>query len=190
MKIRIKFLIVWLTMVVCLLLVLPASWGQGIKKKWASDVRIRFFTGGAEGDGFGSIVYAGALQAAEDTGANVEYLFSNWSMETMIQQLRESIATKPDGIAMMGHPADDAIIPLAIQAKKAGILMTYLNVDVPIVRANHGGGYVGADLSPQGYALGAEAIKRFGLKFGDKAIVFGPWNERNRALRELGSQSL
>ena len=45
MKIRIKFLIVWLTMVVCLLLVLPASWGQGIKKKWASDVRIRFFTG-------------------------------------------------------------------------------------------------------------------------------------------------
>ena len=59
-------------MVVCLLLVLPASWGQGIKKQWASDVRFRFFTGGAEGDGFGSIVYAGALQAAEDTGAYVE----------------------------------------------------------------------------------------------------------------------
>lgn len=59
----------------------------------------------------------------------------------MIQQLRESIATKPDGI-----------------------LMTYLNVDVPTVRTNYGGGYIGADLGPQGYALGAEAIKRFGLK--------------------------
>ena len=187
MKIRIEFLVFWLTMAVYFNLVLPSSWGQGIKKKWASDIRIRFFTGGAEGDGFGSIVYTGALQAAEDTGANVEYLFSNWSMETMIQQLRESIATRPDGIAMMGHPADDAIIPLAMQAKKAGILMTYLNVDVPVVRASYGGGYVGADLSPQGYALGVEAIKQFGLEFGDKAIVFGPWNERNRALRELGT---
>ena len=127
------------------LLAFPTSWGQGVKKKWAADVRIRFFT-----DGSGSILYAGALQAAEDTGGNVEYLFSNWSMETMIQQLRESIATKPDGIAM--------------QAQKAGILMTYLNVEVPTVRTNYGGGYIGADLGPQGYALGAEDIKRFGLK--------------------------
>ena len=127
------------------LLAFPTSWGQGVKKKWAADVRIRFFT-----DGSGSILYAGALQAAEDTGGNVEYLFSNWSMETMIQQLRESIATRPDGIAM--------------QAQKAGILMTYLNVDVPTVRTNYGRGYIGADLGPQGYALGAEDIKRFGLK--------------------------
>ena len=82
----------------------------------------------------------------------------------MIQQLRESIATKPDGIAMMGHPADDAIRPLAMQAQKAGILMTYLNVDVPTVRTNYGGGYIGADLEPKGYALGVEAIKRFGQK--------------------------
>ena len=71
-------------------------------------------------------------------------------METMIQQLRESIATKPDGIAM--------------QAQKAGILITYLNVDVPTVRTNYGGGYIGADLEPKGYALGVEAIKRFGQK--------------------------
>ena len=82
----------------------------------------------------------------------------------MIQQLRESIATKPDGIAMMEHPADDAIQPLAMQAQKAGILMTYLNVDVPTVRTNYGGGYIGADLEPKGYALGVEAIKRFGQK--------------------------
>ena len=83
-------------------------------------------------------------------GGNVEYLFSNWSMETMIQQLRESIATRPDGIAM--------------QAQKAGILMTYLNVGVPTVRTNYGGGYIGADLRPQGYGRGAEAIKSFGQK--------------------------
>ncbi|MFP6722458.1 MAG: substrate-binding domain-containing protein [Candidatus Poribacteria bacterium] len=163
------------------------SYGQGVKNKWASAIRIRFFTGGAEGDAFGSIVYAGALQAAKDTGANVECLFSDWSMEKMTQQLRESIATKPDGIAMMGHPADDAIMPLAAHAKKLGVLMIYLNVDVPAVRSSYGGGYIGADLSPQGYALGVEAIKQFKLKSGDKAIIFGPWNEMNRALRELGT---
>ena len=187
MNIRTRRFLFGMAMALFSLLAFPTSWGQGVKKKWAADVRIRFFTGGSEGDGFGAILYSGALQAAEDTGANVEYLFSNWSMETMIQQLRESIATKPDGIAMMGHPADDAIRPLAMQAQKAGILMTYLNVDVPTVRANYGGGYIGADLGPQGYALGAEAIKRFGLNPRDKAIVFGPWNERNRSLRELGT---
>ena len=55
------------------LLAFPTSWGQGVKKKWAADVRIHFFTGGSEGDEFGSILHAGTLQAGEDTGANVEY---------------------------------------------------------------------------------------------------------------------
>ena len=77
MKIRIKFLVVWLTMAVCLHLVLPASWGQGIQKKWASDVRIRFFTGGAEGVGFGSIVYSGAVHAAEGTGTSSDHRLGN-----------------------------------------------------------------------------------------------------------------
>ena len=44
--------------------------------------------------------------------------------------------------------------------------MMYQNVDVPEVRAEFGGGYVGAQLGPQGYALGAEAIRQFGLKAG------------------------
>jgi simple sugar transport system substrate-binding protein len=57
-------------------------------------------------------------------------------------------------------------------------------VDVPQVRAKFGGGYVGAQLDPQGRALGEEAVRRFGLKSGDTAIVFGPFNDSNRAIRE------
>jgi simple sugar transport system substrate-binding protein len=58
-------------------------------------------------------------------------------------------------------------MPLAEQASKAGINMEYQNVDVPQVRAKFGGGYVGAQLEPQGRALGEEAVREFGLKAGD-----------------------
>src|SRR5690606_38830383 len=37
---------------------------EALRDNWCSDVKIRFFVGGAEGDGFGVIVYNGAVQAA------------------------------------------------------------------------------------------------------------------------------
>ena len=55
----------------------PAS-AQALRDDWCSDVSIRFFAGGAEGDAFASIVYNGAVQAAKDTGAKVDYVFSGW----------------------------------------------------------------------------------------------------------------
>ena len=66
-----------------------------------------------KGDAFGTIVYNGARQAAADTGAQVDYVFSGWANEKMTQQLREAVAAHPDGIAMMGHPGEAAILPLA-----------------------------------------------------------------------------
>jgi len=155
--------------------------------KWCKDVKIRFFVGGAEGDGFGTIVYNGALQAAHDTGAQVDYVFSGWQMEKMIQQLREAVASQPDGIAMMGHPGPAAIMPLAEQAAAAGIKMEYQNVDVPEVRAKFGGGYVGANLEPQGRALGEQAVRQFGLKAGDTAVVIADWSQETRVVREAST---
>ena len=52
---------------------------EALRDQWCKDVKIRFFVGGAEGDGFGVIVYNGAVQAAHDTGAQVEYVFSGWN---------------------------------------------------------------------------------------------------------------
>jgi simple sugar transport system substrate-binding protein len=88
---------------------------------------------------------------------------------------------------MMGHPGDEAIMPLAEEATAAGIKMMYQNVDVPTVRARFGGGYVGANLAPQGYALGQEAVRQFGLAAGDVAIVFVPLGQPGRDLRELST---
>jgi len=155
--------------------------------KWCRGVHLRFFVGGAEGDAFGTIVYNGAKQAEHDLGPTVDYIFSGWDMEKMTQQLREAVAAKPDGIAMMGHPGDAAIMPLAEEASKAGIKMMYQNVPVPQVVAKFGGGYVGAQQGPQGHALGVEAVKRGGLKSGDLAIVLANWDQLNRTERELGT---
>ena len=160
---------------------------ETLRDKWCSDVTIRFFAGGPEGDAFASIVYNGAVQAAKDTGAKVDYVFSGWSSERMIQQLREAVAAAPDGIAMMGHPGNAAIMPLAEEASKAGIKMMYQNVPVDEVTAKFGGGYVGAQQNPQGRALGEESIRRFGLKSGDVAIVMSDWSQVERAERELGT---
>jgi simple sugar transport system substrate-binding protein len=160
---------------------------QTLRDKWCGDVNIRFFAGGAEGDAFASIVYNGARQAEKDLGAKVDYVFSGWSSEKMVQQLREAVAAKPDGIAMMGHPGNAAIMPLAEQAAAAGIKMMYQNVPVDDVVAKFGGGYVGAQQNPQGRALGEEAVRRFGLKAGDVAIVLSDWSQEERSQRELGT---
>ena len=157
---------------------------DALRDKWCSKVHLRFFVGGAEGDAFGTIVYNGAVQAAKDTGAQVDYVFSGWANEKMTQQLREAVAAHPDGIAMMGHPGEAAILPLAQQADKAGIKMIYQNVPVPAAVAKVGGGYIGAQLAPQGHALGVEAVRRFGLKKGDGAIVIIASNDEQRNVRE------
>ena len=80
---------------------------------------------------------------------------------------------------MMGHPGRRRRSCRSPSRRtKAGIKMMYQNVPVPEVVATFGGGYVGAQQEPQGRALGAEAVRRFGLKSGDTAIVIGPFDDR------------
>ncbi len=57
---------------VALSAVTTAANAEALRDNWCSDVTIRFFVGGAEGDSFASIVYNGAVQAAKDTGAQVD----------------------------------------------------------------------------------------------------------------------
>ncbi len=169
------------------LLAVASAPASALDDNWCKDVHIRFFVGGAEGDAFGTIVYNGAKRAEGDLGPTVDYIFSGWDVEKMTQQLREAVAAKPDGIAMMGHPGDAAIMPLAEEASKAGIQMMYQNVPVPQVVAKYGGGYVGAQQEAQGRALGAEAVRRAGLQSGDTVIMLGPFDNENRGARERGT---
>ncbi len=105
----------------------PAAAGSN----WCSNVKIVFFPGGPEGGVFAVNVYNGAVQAAKDTGAQVNYVWSDWDPQKMIQQFSESAATKPDGIAVMGHPGDEAFDSLIDDAESKGIIVTSQNTELP-----------------------------------------------------------
>ena len=115
--------------------------------KWCSGVDITFFPGGPAGGVFANNVYNGAKQAEADLGPNVNYVFSDWDPQKMIQQFQEAVATNPDGIAVMGHPSDDAFSPLIDEAEAQGIIVTSQNTELPASFAKYqsnGFGYVGA----------------------------------------------
>ncbi len=157
--------------------------------KWCSNTDIVFFPGGSPGGPFATVVYNGALQAAEDLGANVEYVWSDWNPESMITQFAEAMATNPDGIAIMGHPGDEAFAPLVEEAEGQGIIVTSMNTQLPELQAQYGSagfGYVGAILYDAGYALGQEAVNRFGLVEGDRAMVWGLLAQAGRGERTKG----
>jgi simple sugar transport system substrate-binding protein len=148
-----------------------------------------FFPGGAEGDSFASIVYAGAKLAAQQTGCHVDYVWSDWNPQKMVQQLSEAIARKPTGISIMGHPGEAALGPLIDQAEKAGIIITTSNVDLPNKEAQYkadGFGYIGAQLLAAGKTLGTAAAKACGLKSGDTAFVWGLLGQQGRGQRTQG----
>jgi simple sugar transport system substrate-binding protein len=165
----------------------PATEAAG--GKWCSGVRIVFFPGGPEGGVFAVNVYNGAVQAQADLGPTVDYVWSDWNVSTMLQQFSEVAATQPDGIAVMGHPGDEAYDPLIIQAEADGIIVTSQNTTLPNMEARYAGvgfGYVGQELYAAGHALGAQAVTQFGLQSGERAMVWGLLAQPTRGLRTQG----
>lgn len=173
------------------LVVLPASAEPAAQSSaWCGGVHIVFFPGGPAGGVFANNVYNGAKQAQADLGPRVDYVFSDWDPQKMISQFGEAAATKPDGIAVMGHPGDDAFDTLIDNAESQGIIVTSQNTTLPKVEEKYsskGFGYVGQDLYGSGQALGNEAVKRFGLKQGDRAMVWGLLSQPTRGLRTKGA---
>jgi simple sugar transport system substrate-binding protein len=164
----------------------PAPAAEG---GWCSGTKIVFFPGGAPGGPFETVVYNGAVQAAADLGAEVEYVWSDWNPEKMVTQFSEAMATSPDGIAVMGHPGDEAFGPLVDEAEAKGIVVTSMNTQLAGLQskyASNGFGYVGAILYQAGWALGKESVARAGLKSGDKAFVWGLLAQAGRGERTKG----
>lgn len=157
--------------------------------KWCSGTDIVFFPGGSPGGPFETVVYNGAVQAAATLGPNVEYVWSDWNPEQMVTQFAQAAATQPDGIAIMGHPGDDAFEAVVADAQAQGIIVTSQNTTLPRLEGQYssgGFGYVGAELYSAGYSLGQEAVNRFGLQSGDKAMVWGLLAQAGRGERTRG----
>ena len=90
-----------------------------------------FFPGGTQGGGFETVVYNGAKAAEAAFGPKIVYQWSDWDPNKMITQFQQALATKPDGIAVMGHPGDAAFDPLIKQAMDQNTLVTVMNTELP-----------------------------------------------------------
>lgn len=162
----------------------PAAEGQ-----FCEGTKIAFFPGGTQGGGFETVVYNGARAAEAAFGPDVTYQWSDWDPAKMIIQFNEAVATSPDGIAIMGHPGDDAFDPAIDDAVSQGIIVTVMNTELADAEAKHaaqGTGYVGAVLHDAGFALGQETIARGGLQAGDRVFVWGLVSQAGRGERTQG----
>jgi simple sugar transport system substrate-binding protein len=168
---------------------LPVALAQEEGGQTCAGVDIIFFPGGSPGGPFETVVYNGAVRAAEELGANIQYIWSDWDPQKMVTQLNEAVATSPDGIAIMGHPGDEAYRAIVDQAEAQGIIITAMNVPLSDLQAQYGAGgfgYVGAFQYTAGYSLAEEAVRRFELAEGDRAMVWGLLSQPGRGERTRG----
>ncbi len=164
--------------------------GYGVAaERLGEGVTIRFFCGGPPGCPFASVVYKGALQAEYDLGCKVKYVWSSWIPEKMIADFKDAIAARPDGIAIMGHPGEDAFAPLVDEAIAKGIIVTSQNTDLPSIEKKYGAvgfGYAGQELYASGLMLARHCVKILNLGKGDRALVWGLLSQPTRGLRSKG----
>lgn len=139
-------------------------------------ITIWFDTGGPVGGPYNTIVQNGAMQAATDMGCDVKYLYSDWNPEKVVENFKQAVAASPDGIVLMGLPGDDALEPFIKEAFDKGILVTCVDTNLPETLKKYnskGFGFIGTDYDVMGTVLTTEALKRSGLKKGDRAMIWG-----------------
>jgi simple sugar transport system substrate-binding protein len=145
--------------------------------------------GGTEGDGATLARTNGAKAAAAANNVKLIEQYSKWDQQTMIDQFKQALAARPDGIAIMGHPGEPAFAALVDQAEKMGIIVTSGNNPLPTLEAKYqtrGFGYAGADLHQGGYLTGQSMIAAGGLKAGDEALVYDIWHQEGRSRSSQG----
>lgn len=176
-----------LLMALLLLLSSPFSvLAEDGQQRTGEGMHIWFDTGGPVGGTYNTVVYNGAKAAANDIGAKITFVYSNWSAEKMIENFKKALAEKPTGIVVMGHPGDAAYEPFIKEARESGILVTSVDTPLPENQAKYqagGFGYIGPDGYNQGVSMAKECIQRFGLKKGDRAFVWGLKRLPTRGLR-------
>ena len=137
---------------------------------------IVFFCGGNQNDSYARIVYNGAKAAEKEFGVKVKYIWSGWNSKLMADQFKDAVASKPDGICMMGHPGGNIIKPLMDEAVDNGIIVTFQDTDVPLARdlyKSKGSGYVGEEALYCGRRIARVAIRKYAVKRGETAVVLG-----------------
>ena len=159
---------------------------------WAQEKQIVIYMqcGGTQGDG-ATLARTNGARAAAAAAGNVKLIeqYSKWDQQTMIDQFKQAMAAKPDGIEIMGHPGEAAFAALVDQAEAQGIIVTSGNNPLPNIEAKYqskGFGYAGADLYNGGFLTGQSMVKSGNLKAGDKALVYDIWHQEGRSRSSQG----
>ncbi len=169
-------------------MVYGSAWA-GSTTQTGDGIRIWFDTGGPVGGAYNTIVYNGAKTAAKDIGADITFVYSDWQSEKMVNNFKKALASNPTGIVVMGHPGDIAYSPFIDEARSKGIIVTCVDTPLPENHAKYqprGFGYVGPDNYLQGKSMAAEAVRRFKIKAGERAFVWGLKRLPTRGRRALG----
>jgi simple sugar transport system substrate-binding protein len=148
--------------------------------------------GGTAGDASTLARTNGARAAATAMNVKLVEQYSGWDPQKMIDQFKEAVAAKPDGIEIMGHPGGAAFAALVDDAESQGIIVTSGNNPgddafkaIATKYQNKGFGYAGADLHAGGFLTG-QAMIAAGLKSGDEAVVYDIWHNAGRSVSSQG----
>jgi simple sugar transport system substrate-binding protein len=148
--------------------------------------------GGTAGDASTLARTNGARDAAARFNIKLVEQYSGWDPQKMIDQFKEAVAAKPDGIEIMGHPGGAAFSSLVDDAESQGIIVTSGNNPgddtfkaMAAKYQTKGFGYAGADLHAGGFLTG-QAMIAAGLKSGDEAVVYDIWHNAGRSVSSQG----
>ena len=170
-------------------LVLFPSMAFGVdSSREAKRFKVWFDTGGGPGESYGTVLQNGAAAAARDLDLDIAFVYSDWNAEKMLENFRQGLTSKPDGMVVIGVPGDDAYEPLIDQAYAQGALVTC--VDTPLPRLykkyqSRGFGLIGPDNYNQGRMLAERCVAQFDLKKGDRVMVWGLKSLPGRGRRAL-----
>jgi simple sugar transport system substrate-binding protein len=174
--------------VLIVLVTIAATFSGRQPTKAQEKITIYMQMGGHQGDSTTLARTNGAKAAAAALGITLVEQYSGWDPVKMLDQFKEAVAAKPTGIAIMGHPGEDAFAPLVEDAIKQGIIITSGNNPLPTLQAKYqaqGFGYAGADLHAGGFLTG-QAMVAAGLKKGDKALIYDIWHQEGRSKSSQG----
>ena len=123
----------------------------------------------------------GAQLAAEIWGVELILQSGEWKNEKEVQQFREAVAARPDGIVLVGMMGEDAALPLVEEALDLGIAVAAYHWGLPACAEkfkNRGYADFKMDFFKAGIAHAQATIDEAGLVAGDRVLLYdhlGPY---------------
>jgi simple sugar transport system substrate-binding protein len=137
---------------------------------------IYFQMGGNPGDSATLARELGAKAAADLLKVKLMPQYAGWDQQKMLEQANQALAAQPDAIVVMGHSGTDSMQRFLNEATEAGTVVVTNNTRLP----GTGLSYFGLDNYAAGKLLGEQMIAA-GLKSGDKAVIYGTFEQTAHA---------